>query len=72
LRTRYGEDYILSNRLEQMGIHESITVNGQHFGVEVRGQIFDNLSEQGYSREIWLQDFRCHSGQFILTEVDSW
>ncbi|NEQ65762.1 MAG: hypothetical protein F6J86_43575 [Symploca sp. SIO1B1] len=72
LRTQYGEDYILSDRLEQLGIDESITVNGQHFGVEVRGQVFDNLSEQGHTRESWLQDFRCHSGQFILTEVDSW
>ncbi|MBE9011229.1 hypothetical protein IQ250_13530 [Pseudanabaenaceae cyanobacterium LEGE 13415] len=69
LRTGNGEDYILSNRLEQIGITESITINGQHFGVEVRGKVFDNLSEEGLSREDWLQDFRCHSGLFILTEL---
>ncbi|MGA7932642.1 MAG: papain fold toxin domain-containing protein [Kovacikia sp.] len=70
LRTRYGEDYILSDRLEQLGITESITINGKHFGVEVRGKVFDNLSEQGLSREDWLQDFWCHSGEFTLTELE--
>ena len=68
----YGEDYILSNRLEQLGVNESITINGQHFGVEVRSRVFDNLSDQGQSRDSWIQDFRCHSEQFILTEIDSW
>ncbi|NES25006.1 MAG: hypothetical protein F6K41_40380 [Symploca sp. SIO3E6] len=72
IRTQYGEDYILSERLEKLGIEESITINGQHFGVEVRNLIFDNLSEQGLSREKWIQDFQCHSGQFVLTEIDSW
>ena len=71
IRTQYGEDYILSNRLERSGITESITTNGQHFGVEVNGRVFDNLSEQGLSIENWLQDFRCHSNQFILTELDN-
>lgn len=71
IRTQYGEDYILSNRLARSGITESITTNGQHFGVEVRGRVFDNLSTQGLSRERWLQDFKCHSNQFILTELDS-
>jgi Papain fold toxin 2 len=70
LKTRYGEDYILSNRLEQVGMTESITINGQYFGIEVRGKVFDNLSEQGLSRETWLQDFWCHSGEFVLTELD--
>lgn len=72
LRTRYGEDYILSDRLQKLGIRDSITINGQHFGVEVRGRIFDNLSDRGQSRSNWIQDFQCHSGQFILTEIDSW
>jgi Papain fold toxin 2 len=70
LRTRYGEDYILSYRLEQIGITDSITINGQHFGVEVRGKVFDNLSSDGRSREDWLKDFQCHGGQFIVTELD--
>ena len=59
-------------RLEKLGINESITINGQHFGVEVRGLVFDNLSELGQSRDSWIKDFQFHSGQFILTEVDSW
>ncbi|WP_394359049.1 papain fold toxin domain-containing protein [Leptolyngbya boryana] len=70
LRTRNGEDYILSKRLEQLGITESITLNGQHFGVEVRGKVFDNLSEEGRSRQDWLKDFSCHSGLFTLTELN--
>lgn len=72
LRTQYGEDYILSDRLEKLGIKDSITINGQHFGSEVRDRVFDNLSDQGLSRNKWLQDFQCHSGQFTLTEIDSW
>ena len=72
LRTQYGEDYILSDRLEKLGIKDSITTNGQHFGAEVRYLVFDNLSDQGLSRNKWLQDFQCHSGQFMLTEIDSW
>jgi hypothetical protein len=70
IRTRYGEDYILSDRLEQIGIYDSITTNGQHFGVEIRDKVFDNLSEQGLSREQWLQDFSCHSGEFLITELN--
>jgi hypothetical protein len=72
LRTQYGEDYILSDRLEQIGITDAITTNGQHFGVEVCGHVFDNLSSEGLRREQWIQDFRCHSGQFSITEIDSW
>ncbi len=71
LRTRYGEDYILSDRLGQQGITYSITVNGQHFGVEVSGKVFDNLSTQGLLREDWLKDFHCHSDLFILAELES-
>ena len=71
LRTRYGEDYILSDRLGQQGIDDSITVNGQHFAVEVRGKVFDNLSSQGLSQEDWLKDFHCHSDQFVMTELDN-
>lgn len=52
-------------------MNESITTNGQHYGVEVRGQVFDNLSEQGLSREDWLKDFWCHSGEFVITELES-
>jgi len=71
LRTRYGEDYILSDRLGEQGIYESITVNGQHFAVEVRGKVFDNLSAQGLSRDDWLKDFHCHSDLFVMTELEN-
>jgi len=71
LRTRYGEDYILSDRLEQQGITDSIAINGQHFAVEVRGKVFDNLSSQGLSRDDWLKDFHCHSEQFVLIELNN-
>ncbi|HBL09940.1 MAG TPA: hypothetical protein DD379_00555, partial [Cyanobacteria bacterium UBA11162] len=44
LRTRYrDENYILSDRT---GSDESITINGKHYGVEVRGRVFDNLSTE--------------------------
>ncbi|NJL38972.1 MAG: hypothetical protein HC899_21170 [Leptolyngbyaceae cyanobacterium SM1_4_3] len=70
LKTRYGEDYILSTRLEKLDITESITINGKHYGVEVYERVFDNLSEQGLSREEWIRDFKCHSGEFTLVEIE--
>jgi hypothetical protein len=67
LRTRYrDEDYIISDRT---GSDESITINGKHYGVELREKIFDNLSSEGMTRSEWLADFHCQSGEFVLTEI---
>lgn len=63
--------YILSWRLELQDITNSITQNGTHYGVEVLGKVFDNLSVEGMTREDWLNDFDCPSRQFTLTEIDS-
>ncbi|MGE5660035.1 MAG: papain fold toxin domain-containing protein [Actinomycetota bacterium] len=71
IKTRYDEDYILSQRLESQGITESITLNGQHYGIEVQGLVFDNLSATGLTREDWLNDFQSISGEFVITEFDS-
>ena len=69
ISTRYDhEDFILSDRLEQEGCFESITENGVHYGVEVYGKIFDNLSRQGLSPENWVRDFTSLSNEFE-TEV---
>ncbi|NCR55997.1 MAG: hypothetical protein GPJ10_22320 [Microcystis aeruginosa L211-07] len=67
LKTRYhDEDYIISDRI---GNDQSITINGKHYGVEVRGIVFDNLSPQGMTRDDWLKDFHCQSEEFIITEA---
>lgn len=50
---------------------ESITENGTHYGIEVFGQVFDNLSTAGLTRAEWLKDFHCPSEQFVLTELDA-
>ncbi|MCC3416175.1 MULTISPECIES: papain fold toxin domain-containing protein [unclassified Microcoleus] len=72
IKTKYDEeDYILSQRLESQGITESITLNGQHYVIEVQGLVFDNLSVTGITREDWLNDFQSISGEFIITEFDS-
>ena len=72
IKTKYDEeDYILSQRLESQGITESITLNGQHYGIEVQGLVFDNLSATGLTREDWLNDFQSISGEFILTDFYS-
>nr|WP_238393118.1 papain fold toxin domain-containing protein [Myxacorys almedinensis] len=72
LRTRYDfEDYILSDRLEAMGITEPITENGIHYGVKVRGKVFDNLSTEGMQLEEWLSDFHCPSEQFVIEEMEN-
>ncbi|MCU0569731.1 MAG: hypothetical protein MUF49_24555 [Oculatellaceae cyanobacterium Prado106] len=69
LKTKRRSDlYIISNRVPS---GESITENGTHYGVEVFGKVLDNLSWGGMSREDWLKDFNCRSGQFILEELDS-
>lgn len=56
----------MSKRLERRGINESITLNGKHYGVEVRGRVFDNLSTDGLTGEDWIDDFSCPSEQFII------
>jgi Papain fold toxin 2 len=67
ISTRYAdEDFILSDRLERQGITDSITDNGVHYGVEVRGQVFDNLSPAGMAMEDWVQDFHSLSDEFDL------
>jgi len=72
LRTKYqDEDYIISERLERLGVAESITVNGKHYDVEVRGLVFDNLSTDGMFIEEWVKDFHCQSEQFVVEELES-
>lgn len=61
-------NFILSERWD--GCKSSITQNGTHYGIEVRGKVFDNLSSFGLSREKWLQDFSCPSGKFTIEEIE--
>lgn len=51
-------------------MNESITENGTHYGVEVLGLVFDNLSEYGLPRQEWIADFMCPSGQFSIDELE--
>jgi hypothetical protein len=69
LRTkRRSEFFIVSSRY---GMNDAITENGTHYGVEVYGLVFDNLSEEGLSRDEWIEDFNCRSGKFVVDELDS-
>lgn len=69
LKTKRRTDlYFISDRITSS---ESITENGTHYAVEVFGKVFDNLSSEGLTREEWLNDFHCRSGQFRLEELDS-
>lgn len=71
LSTKYdNEDFILSDRLEEQGCPETITENGIHYGVEVFGKIFDNLSRQGLSPDEWLKDFTSLSNEFIVEVIE--
>ena len=71
LKTRYDdEDFIISERLERQGITESITVNGNHYGVEIQGRVFDNLSSEGMLRDDWVNDFHCPSEEFNVEEIE--
>jgi Papain fold toxin 2 len=70
LSTKYDdEDFILSERLGQQGYFESITENGTHYGVEVFGKIFDNLSPQGLTPEEWVNDFTSLSNEFNVEVI---
>ena len=60
--------FIISNRYSDS---ESITENGIHYGVEVLGLVFDNLSSQGLPYDEWLNDFSCRSGEFYIEELEN-
>ncbi len=69
LRTkRRNEVFIICDRHSSGA---SITENGTHYGVEVLGKVFDNLSEEGIPREQWIGSFHCMSEKFIVDELDS-
>lgn len=71
LKSKYNEDFILSERLECQGITEAVTINGRHYGVEVLGLVYDNISPTGMSLEDWQKDFHCPSEEFIIEHIDS-
>jgi hypothetical protein len=70
LRTKYRDEFIMSNRWEQIGGTESISLNGIHYGVEVRGKVFDNLSSEGLVREVWVKDFTCRREEFVIEALE--
>lgn len=71
LKTKYdGEEFILSERLERLGIGESITRNGIHYGVEIKGKVFDNISKEGLTREDWIKDFHSLSDEFEVKIIE--
>lgn len=61
--------FIVSERWD--GSNQSITQNRVHYGVEVRGKVFDNLSTVGLARMNWVRDFSCPSGDFNIEEVEN-
>jgi uncharacterized protein (UPF0371 family) len=70
IRTKKRKEYyILSTRLDRRGIDDSITLNGKHYGVEVRGLVFDNISTEGLTKKSWIKDFHCPSEEFIIEEL---
>jgi Papain fold toxin 2 len=71
LRTKYkDEDFIISDRMTNLGMLNSITRNGIHYGISIRGQVFDNLSPTGMKLVDWIKDFHCPSEEFTLDELD--
>ena len=44
-------------------------MNGKHYGVKVRGLIFDNLSDKGMAEAEWIEDFHCLSNRFTIAEL---
>ncbi len=50
---------------------DSIAENGVHYGVEVYGLVFDNLSSEGLLFQDWVDDFHSISEEFYLIELSS-
>lgn len=69
LRTKRKREVFITR--DRRSPNESITENGTHYGVEVFGRVFDNLSAGGLTSEAWLRDFHCPSEQFIVEELVS-
>ena len=69
LKTRRKREVFMTS--DRYSLSESITENGTHYGVEVFGRVFDNLSAGGLARGVWLRDFHCPSEQFIVEELVS-
>ncbi|MCX6044777.1 MAG: hypothetical protein NT075_06655 [Chloroflexi bacterium] len=61
----HASNFIVS---ERVGGYTTITENGIHYGIEVYGQVFDNLPNTGISRQAWLNDFEC-IGDFEVVET---
>ena len=68
LKTKRKSDCFIVSR--RYGMSDAITENGIHYGVEVLGLVFDNLSDEGLLRDDWIADFSCRSGQFVIDELD--
>ena len=64
-----GRGYFIVSQSWEEG-RTPITQNGTHYGIEVRRKVFNNLSMIGLTREEWIKDFDCPSGQFIVEEID--
>ncbi|MBD2183871.1 papain fold toxin domain-containing protein [Aerosakkonema funiforme] len=61
-------NFIVSQRWDEW--RTPITQNGTHYGIEVRNKVFDNLSTTGLSRNEWMEDFDCPSGQFSVEVIE--
>jgi hypothetical protein len=70
LRTKYRDEFIVSQRWERGGGAESVSINGIHYGVEVVGLVFDNLAGEGLPREEWVKDFDCRRGAFVVEVLE--
>ncbi|QYX31128.1 papain fold toxin domain-containing protein [Sphaerospermopsis torques-reginae] len=68
IRTKRRNDFFIIS--ERCSPNESITDNGIHYGVEVLGLVFDNLSSHGLPRDLWIKDFSCRSGGFYIEELE--
>ncbi|WP_148662992.1 papain fold toxin domain-containing protein [Scytonema hofmannii] len=45
-------------------------MNGKHYGVEVRGKVFDHLSTTGMIKDDLVNDFHCQSEQFDIKYLE--
>ena len=68
LKVKARGQFIVSQRLDEG--KTTITLNGTQYGIEVSHLVFDNLSTAGLSRERWIEDFDCPSGQFLIDIED--
>jgi hypothetical protein len=66
LRISSGAQFMITNRWPVP--NQSITQNGNHYGIEIDSIVYDNLPKTGLPTQQWLEDIDTRNGHPIIVE----